>query len=427
MQFNCCNLIIQVQNATHMNQVDTDLTQTVEGQAIADTSNIQSENQAGTEVSAGSGEVERQSEDVAIATEAPAPTPTDEVNDIGDINEYEAMKARLSSDPDALATPAPPEEVPQKEEESPIVDATEEVAKEETQEEAESPSPEGDSAEKRASQFRLRPEEKLDAEAFRIFKAAQSAQAPVSMSDAITLAKNHLGLTEPTAQPTQSAEESQGEEAGELEDDVFEGITQAAAKQHLTDLRKEQIEAMRNGDLDEAADLGDQMIEAEELVEVLGYKEAEAVESAEAQMSAEFEDSLADATELYPEFSKEGTAFFAKCREIDDALQITDDPRYYEGNKPMLVAQMAARELNVIPVVAGSAPVATQAPSITPPQQSISPQPARTEKPVPLPAASGSSRTSGGNSGTAKDLQQKIAEITNPEQFAAMARAMGQT
>lgn len=410
-----------------MNQVDTDLTQTVEDQAVADTSNIQSENQAGTEVSAGSGEVELVSEDVAIATKEPAPTPTDEVNGIGDINEYEAMKARLSSDPDALAAPAPPEEVPQKEEESPIVDATEDVAEEETQEEAESLSPEEDSAEKRESQFRLRPEEKLDAEAFRIFKAAQSAQAPVSMSDAITLAKNHLGLTEPTAQPTQSAEESQGEEAGELEDDVFEGITQAAAKQHLTDLRKEQIEAMRNGDLDEAADLGDQMIEAEELIEVLGYKEAEAVESADAQMSAEFEDSLADATELYPEFSKEGTSFFAKCREIDEALQITNDPRYYESDKPMLVAQMAARELNVIPVVAGSAPVATQTPSITPPQQSISPQPARTEKPAPLPAASGSSRTSGGNSGAAKDLQQKIAEITNPEQFAALARAMGQT
>ena len=419
-----------------MTQVFTESAQTVEEQAEAVTPNIQSENQAGIEIPAGSGEVAHETTEVAqVATEeAKAPSPTEEVNAIGDLGEYEAMKSRLQQDPNALADPNPAEEATPEEAKAPLgeVDpvATEGEA---VNTEAEGAEKEEEAA-KRESQFRLRPEEKLDAEAFRIFKAAQSAQAPVSMSDAISLARNHLGIQEPQlAQPQQSAAEDEefatGEEAYD-DDSVFEGITQESARDNLKELRKGQITAMRDGDLDEAADIGEQIIDAEELVEVLGSREAYAAQTAEVERTSQFEGSYTKAVDIYPDFAKEETSFFAKCKEIDQALETTDDPRYYEANKPLLVAQMAARELNIVPVVAGQAPasVAVQDPSKvteTSPQ-STSPQPARTEKSAPLPAASGASRTGGSTGATTQDLQQKIANITSPAQFAALARQMGQ-
>jgi len=421
------------------NQVDTDLSeQTVEGQAQADTTNIQSENnQAGSTDHVGSGEVE-QTEDIAIASEEVAPSPTEEVNSIGDINQYEAMKARLEGDPDALATAAPPEgeaeaaeeEVETQEEVTTPIDPTSAAALEAEAAETETESTnDEEAAAKRESQFRLRPEEKLDAEAFRIFKAAQSAQAPVSMSEALGLARNHLGI--PDTQPNTASDDivATDQEAEDSEDSVFDGITQDEAKQNLRDLRMDQNRAMRDGDLDEAADIGERIIDAEELIDVLGERESEAMEVATSERSRQFENSHTKAVETFPDFAKEDTEFFAKCREIDEALETTDDPRYYDANKPLLVAQMAARELNVAPFIAGQEPVIAKAAAVqnpsTPPQQSTSPQPARTEKPAPLPSASGASRT-GGTTGASKDLQQKIADIANPEDFAKMAAAMGQ-
>ena len=146
-----------------MTQVFTESAQTVEEQAEAVTPNIQSENQAGIEIPAGSGEVAHETTEVAqVATEeAKAPSPTEEVNAIGDLGEYEAMKSRLQQDPNALADPNPAEEATPEEAKAPLgeVDpvATEGEA---VNTEAEGAEKEEEAA-KRESQFRLRPEEKL--------------------------------------------------------------------------------------------------------------------------------------------------------------------------------------------------------------------------------------------------------------------------
>jgi len=422
---------MQLQYVCMSDQVNTDSieehTETVEGQAQADTTNIQSENQAGSD-HAGSGEVDQL--DVAIATED-NPSPTDRVNNIGDQDEYEAMKAQLQQNPNELDDAPVEAEFEEEEEQSPVTDTMSAEALEadqatETETESNTEEDEED-AEKRDPQFRFRPKEEVDAEAFRIFKAANSAQAPISMTEALSLARNHLGLPDP-AQRAQSSDDVADNKA-ESEDDVFDGITQVEARSNLKELRQGQNKALREGDLDEAADFGEQIIDAEELIEVLGEREATASRSEESERSTQFEGSYTKAVESFPDFAKEDTDFFRECKEIDNALETTNDPRYYDANKPLLVAQMAARKLNVAPYYAGQKPapvaeVVKESPKSA--KQTTSPQPARTEKSAPLPSASGGSRT-GVNTGATKDLQQMINAVKTPEQFAEMARSMGQS
>lgn len=382
--------------------------------------------EAGIEtVQGGSGEAEASSDII------------DRISGVEGVDEYEAAMAELQSNPDAFSDPAQDQQPeveeqaeaapPEGEEEEQAEAAPEaEVAEEgEPESEIDEEEPEGEF--EKQPQYRFRPEGKVDAEAFRIYKAANRAGAPIQMSDAIALAKSNLGIESPT--PNQESVQNTDNE--EVEEDLSSDVTLAEAKQEMKDLRKAHIEALRDGDLDEAADIMEKMVETEDLIEVVEEREQKQEASQRQKHDSEFEESANKASSLFPDFGDQKSEFFARCNEIDEALRETGDPRYFDAGKPLMIAQMAAKELNIAPMVKSrvakktaaqkAAPEPEKVVTNTPQQVSPSPQPPRTEKPGQLPAASGASRTSGTPTGAAASLAEQVANIDNPDAFEKLA------
>jgi hypothetical protein len=399
----------------------------VEEAAAPDTESIQ-ENapEIGNDDLGGSGEVDSQQETAEQAT----PSMADRISDAGDIAEYEALMAEIEQNPGLLQNleneqgseetatneeeaQAPPEGEPEQREEQPV--EQEQVAEESQPDGAEDVEEEGE----KIPQFRLRPTEQVDAEALRIMKAADAADAPINLSQALDIARQRLGIEERPTARIEPVEEDDAQEAEE--DDPVSQITFSEAKQELKDLRKKHSQALRDGDLDEAADVMDQLGETEELMELLASREEQEATAAVNEHDHAFDSAVAKANELYPEFGNEGSEFYARATEIDAALRDTDDNRYFDANKPVLIAQMVAKELNIAPNMGGPPKAPPEQKQATPQQKSPSPQPPRTEKPGQLPAASGASRTAGVQTGQAATLSDQVAKITSPDDFDELA------
>lgn len=357
----------------------------------------------------GSGEVDSSSSDIL-----------NRVAGVNDLDSYEAMMQEVQMNPDVFGNAAEnigPEGIDQ--DSAPAEEATAPQEGEEVQEDQQPVEAQEDveeePIEEKAPQFRLRPTEKLDAEALRIMKAAEVAKSPITLQDAITIAAKNLQIENPFAAP-QPAEQPEGEEVAE--EDPTQGITLSEAKADLKDLRKQASQALRDGDLDEAADLQDRIGETEDLIDVIAERDVQQEGTARQQHDTEFQESVAKATDLFPDFGNDKSEFFKRCAEIDEALQATEDPRYFAADKPLQIARMAAQELNVAPgAKARKSAVQPAAPDSPSQQKSTSPQPPRTEKPGQIPAASGASRTAGTPIGEAASLAEQVGKVNSPADF----------
>jgi|GEM_PF-6577146 len=371
----------------------------------------------------GSGEVE-----TPQATET-TPDINQRIDGVSDIDGYAAMEAEIRNNPNAFLDQNPQEPIDEAAEAPPEESVTEDPAQEAHAPEGHEDDGSDDEigtgqGDKKPPQFRLRPANEVDAEALRIMKAAEIADTPIKLDEALAIAKRNLGVQDPVKQLTedsQSVEDKESEESDAPEDT----ITYAEAKQELRNLRLALSQAMQDGDLDEAAEINRQILDAEDLVEVVYERESQTEESSRLQHDQTFESSVNEASKLFPDFGNENSEFYERCKEIDQALYDTGDPRYYDAEKPMMVAQIAAKELNIAPGASSRQQAAAIARQQAPPQQTqqtSSPQPPRTERPGQLPAASGASRTSGAPTGAAASLAEQVANISNPEAFERLAQ-----
>ena len=430
------------QNMSQAN-ADSAMNQTAGGEANAPTSdsNHSTSTEVGNNDFGGSGEAE------SSAQQNSAPSMSERVSNVGSPEDFEAMMAEVQQNPNAFDNPKGNEgqDTTQHPEGGQDQSAPQEGEDQEQDDSAAgesevegTPNPEGSQddtdeeqdGEDKLPQFRIRPQDKVDAEAFRIYKAAEAAQAPVSIGDALELAKRKLGVQDPVKTQDQSPD---GDDQDDDGDDPTAGITLSEAKQELKDLRKAHSQALRDGDLDEAADVMDKIGETEDLIEVVAERETTQTKNERQAHNESFDSSVAKATDLFPDFGNQKSEFYERCAEIDSALRETDDPRYFDANKPLMIAQMAARELNIAPMSKSRPSNANPAPAqqtqrstpatTNPQQQSASPQPPRTEKPGQLPAASGASRTASTQTGSAS-LADQVATITNPEDFERLAQVV---
>jgi hypothetical protein len=410
--------------------VDSTNTQTASEEAVAPAFESIPENQTNTPVEVidqgGSGEVNSSNGATQSLEEALA--------SVKSPDEYEAMMAKIQQNPQAFAKPT--EQKAQSNvatEQAPAASETNTAPAENAggQTQTQTSDDDFDDDGKKYPQFRLRPTDDVDAEAMRIKKAADLAGSPISLVDAVDIAKRKLGIAseQPAGRTDATSTTTATQEAADDDKtDFAEGLTVADVKQELKDLRKQHSQALRNGDLDEAADVMDKITETEDLLEVVEQKESFRTQNQREQHDRTFETSAAKATELFPDFNEPESEFFQRCKEIDEALRDTEDPRYYDAEKPLLIARMAARELNIAPGKRASAvtpaPAVATATKPAPPQQqqTISPQPPRTEKPGQLPAASGASRTNGSPTGAAASLVDQVAKIKSVEEFERLAR-----
>jgi len=433
LQFNSCKQSDKRQNeAMSEATAHSDQEVTAEEEAIAPASDgIQHPQEASNAGLADSGE----EANAGVIPESPVeatPNMADRIGSADSVEDFERLMDEVEMNPQALAELSDSEAVPEQNAETSEgatappegeAEATPEAeAPEEAQDAEDEEVAEPESGSQKPPQFRFRPTDDLDAEAFRIYKAAQTAESSISMADAIRIAGEKIGqptnlATATNQNPDQTTQGGEEGDAGEGEsEDVLKGLTHAEAKQALKDLRSKETEAFRDGDLDEVADVRDQMSDMEDLIDVLGEREKEDAVTAQTEHDAGFDDSADSASNLFPDFANEGSDFYKRCSEIDEALKDTDDPRYYDADKPLMVAQMAAKELQIAPA---SDKRSTPAPKKAeePQQVASSPQPARTEKLAPIPAASGESRTASGSTGATATLTEQLANIKDADQF----------
>jgi len=71
---------------------------------------------------------------------------------------------------------------------------------------------------------------------------------------------------------------------------------------------------------------------------------------AERRLNEEFDRSVAQVIAAYPDFENPESPFFKKLAEMDNALKVAGDPLFNSGEKPMVLARRAAKELGIMPV-----------------------------------------------------------------------------
>lgn len=240
----------------------------------------------------------------------------------------------------------------------------ERVAKEKAGKEAAAPvePTDGDASENaKGKQYRLRTKDKVEAHAL----VLRHRNPDLSLKECLARAEKEFAVEEPADAPA----------------DVAAGMpeTVEATKAKLIELRAARTKAMVvEMDLAKADGLDLEMENLRQHAVVLERKAQEkAANEAEEQTRAdktylqEFNASQAKATGLYNFIGDDKSAGFARAREIDETMKESGDPRYYDPNKPLLIAHMVASELRIAPKSA-KAPVAPPAAKAVVPPKPVS-------------------------------------------------------
>ncbi len=222
-----------------------------------------------------------------------------------------------------------------------------------------------------AKKLRLRLPE--DDKVGRLAAAFMQRNRDMSMEAALDKARGQLGIKPaPTATP---------EEAPQQKSDLPQTIEEVEAS--IKALRAERKKANTELRFEEVSDLSDKL---EDMIQHRFKIERQAEQkqvNAARDYDQRFAAAEAQATGLYDFASKPDSDGGKRMIEIDNALKESGDPLYESPDKPLRIAQMVAREMNIAPRKKGTpaAPAKAVAPA--------SPVPAQKKGLVP----SGASRT----------------------------------
>jgi hypothetical protein len=176
------------------------------------------------------------------------------------------------------------------------------------------------------------------------------------------------------------------------------------------DLKARRKEARKNLDYDALAEIEDRLDDLEEQV-IPQAREAEARK--QQQEHGAFTESATKAAELYPDAANEASELYQRMEEIDQTLRETGDPLFNDPNKPLRIAQMAAKELAIAPKRKGQA----QPPAAAPVQQ---PRPlARVSMTAPLAAPGARSSPP-----PVSAFEQQINAVSSEEEYLALKQQL---
>ena len=257
-----------------------------------------------------------------------------------------------------------------------------------------------DASVEKGTQFRVRRKDPVEKRAMELMKR----NIDLSMKEALAKAENEvLG---------DKAEVASSE--GQKADDGLPK-TMADAQTKLKELRAAKSKAMREElDLAKADELDLQMENIRDHMMVLQRQEVEEQTRAKQTYLQEFEGSQKKASSLYDFMTDEKHPGFDRAREIDEQMRESGDPTYRDPSKPLIIAQMVARELRIAPKSAKQ-PVASKSQV----QPAAGQKPAAGSVPAKKPASvisSGGSRTvsqsnSGQQSGVKIDAIKSFDEL----------------
>jgi len=257
-------------------------------------------------------------------------------------------------------------------------------------------------------QFRFRPQDEVEEKAMWI----RRGNPDIPLKQAISMAERELGI-QPETPPTAATTPVQTEVLPDIN-----GI----ANEILT-LEEQHKVAIQLQDGDQMAETWGQIRAKERELAAAQQQAAQAQAVRRQQEDATWERSNQEAATLYPEFADTNSDFHKRCVEIDQAFKQTNDPRYGRHDKPKLLAQIVAAEMNRVPQVPGSRPKAAPVtPAKATPQAPTPPRPASPPLPV-APIAGGISSPS-----TAlAPLEQVLQGISREDQYLdLMAMIRGQ-
>jgi hypothetical protein len=196
-------------------------------------------------------------------------------------------------------------------------------------------------------QFRLRPRDKLEETAFQI----RRRNADISLEQALAMAKEQLGQPpDGTSQPGATPKPETAPQP-----------TLAELKQKRSDLKSQIREARASLDFETLDNLELELEKLdEEAIPAAREHEAVTVSERERQLTQTWDHATSEAVRLYPDAAQEGSELFQRIDALDKEMQQNGDPLFNDPKKPLILAQMAARELLIAPRVTPAASLQRQ-------------------------------------------------------------------
>ena len=255
------------------------------------------------------------------------------------------------------------------------------------------PTPEGS----KPPQFRLRPKEgdKVGEVTMRLMRR----NPDMTMEDAVARARSELGMPDASGPtPTQGDEPAPVRPPTENTPDV------ATLETELESLEDEEIAALKAMDYDRVAEI---KTRTRELSRKLIPKAREAQARQSEQVASTFNTSAQQALAYYPDAAVEGSELNLRMIEIEEDLAKIGSPLVNDPNKPLLIAEMAARELAIAPKRKGPA----QPPAAAPVTPATRP-PARVSMTAPLAAPGARS-----NPPAVSDFDKQVDSVNDAESY----------
>jgi hypothetical protein len=232
-----------------------------------------------------------------------------------------------------------------------------------------------------------------------------------SMGQAIDAARKQLGTAKPPEGKTETPATAETNEPTETIETVSAEIERIEAERSkaVKELRFEDTDA-----LDQKLRKLDRKHTALERQAESQARERQA--QAKAQYETAFSRSNTQAVGLYPDAANIESPLAKKMVEIEQLLEETNDPLYRDPNKPLVVAQMAARELRIAPKAKGTATVVK--PALKPAAPAVT-----AAKPKGMLPAGGSTTAPVANPHA--ELNTKIQSVNNPDDLKKTLKAAG--
>ncbi len=321
---------------------------------------------------------------------------------------WDAEDAQGAADENPEQQPASGDAETEETEDQPEEKGEAEEPEEEDPEDKEEDDPEGEP--KRRPKFRVTPKSELDTEILAAYRRNQD----LTLDEAAAIARKKLGIEEKSPEG-EKPEGGDSEDGGEENDD---GLPKTAAEmeEYADELAQQRTAAAKELDFEKAADLDEQIRQADKATRRLAKAEAEAEKAQQEKFYQEVESSKAEAVALYPDCANAESELSQRMQEINDSFKDTDNPLYYDANKPFKLAQMAANDLGIAPQLGGKKKAAPAA-------EKKSERRPVSKAPGSLPAP-GSASTQPPKGDGSDDFLKAIRQVQTTDQLEALNEAI---
>lgn len=214
------------------------------------------------------------------------------------------------------------------------------------------PEPSGEVTPVKADRARIRLNEKD--EVGRLAAAYQIRNRDWTLEQCLAAAKEKLGVS--PANPAATAPEAPAPVGDPKLPRTISEVDSTIEK-----LEADKVQAAKDIDMAKVSEIDVQLRRLDRQRTALERAEERGATQQAAAYDRQFADSEARAAEFYPFVSDKDSPLRQRMIEIEESLEALSDPLFHDPNKPLLIAQMVAKENSIAPKKASAARVAAPA------------------------------------------------------------------